>query len=141
MSEKIKPKKLTGHQQVLTFLHQLEHPLKPEIEMVRSIILNANAQLTEHIKWKAPSFCYQHDDRITFNLHGNSYFRLIFHCGAKVKASTSTSRLFEDSTGILEWITNDRAIATFADMEDVRSKETALKEVVHKWIACTSEQI
>lgn len=38
------------------FMAQLEHPLKREIEEVRMIILSTDDGVTEHIKWKAPSF-------------------------------------------------------------------------------------
>jgi uncharacterized protein YdhG (YjbR/CyaY superfamily) len=62
--------KLSNQQQVEEFMNNLEHPLKKEIEEVRKIIQSANNQLTEHIKWKAPSFCYHQEDRVTFNLHG-----------------------------------------------------------------------
>jgi flagellar motor switch protein FliG len=65
-----KPKNLSGHQQVVEFLNNLEHPLKKEIEEVRQIILSANPHINERIKWKAPSFCIEDEDRVTFNLHG-----------------------------------------------------------------------
>lgn len=50
--------KLTGPEQVALFLKELEHPLKDEIEEVRKIILSAADDITEQIKWNAPSFCY-----------------------------------------------------------------------------------
>lgn len=138
--QKIKPEKLSGHAQVRAFLDQLEHPLKAEIEEVRSIILEAEPQLTEHIKWKAPSFCFDGDDRITFNLHGKDFFRLIFHCGVKVKDKQSKGRLFEDTTGILDWAADDRAVAKFTDMNDVRTKKASLMETIEIWLAATSEK-
>lgn len=79
-----KPIKLSGPQQVVEFFNNLEHPLKKEIEEVRKIILSTNESITEHIKWNAPSFCFNNEDRVTFNLQGKGFFRLVFHCGAKV---------------------------------------------------------
>jgi flagellar motor switch protein FliG len=70
--------KLSGHHQVVEYMNNLEHPLKKEIEEVRKIILSANKQITEHIKWNAPSFCFNNEDRVAFNLHGKGYFRLGF---------------------------------------------------------------
>jgi uncharacterized protein YdeI (YjbR/CyaY-like superfamily) len=133
-----KSNKLTGHQQVVEYLNKLEHPLKTEIEEVRSIILSANNDLTEHIKWNAPSFCYNNEDRITFNLRGKDYFQLVFHCGAKVKDHPHEEYLFEDTTGLLNWAAKDRATAKFYDLTDVKSKEEKLLEVIRKWIAATS---
>ncbi|WPP52933.1 DUF1801 domain-containing protein [Catalinimonas niigatensis] len=133
-TQNIKPEKLSGHAQVREFLDQLEHPLKAEIEEVRSIILEADPRLTEHIKWKAPSFCFNDDDRITFNLHGRDFFRLIFHCGVKVRDRQSKGRLFEEPTGLLDWVADDRAVAKFTDMDDVRTKKASLMETVKIWL-------
>jgi hypothetical protein len=41
---------------------------------------------------------------------------------------------FEDSTGLLEWVTADRAKLTLLDMQDLDAKKTALRTVVNQWI-------
>jgi hypothetical protein len=134
-SKKAKPDRKTGPEQVAAFLENLEHPLKPEIEEVRKIILNTNSRLTEHIKWNAPSFCLQGDDRITFNLHGKDFFRLIFHCG--VKKTGIKEQLFQDESCLLTWVAPDRATAAFKDMADVKSKKGKLQAIVQKWLKVT----
>lgn len=126
--------KLSGHEHVLEYLNNLKHPQKLEIEEVRKIFLSANDQISEHIKWNAPSFCYKNEDRITFNLRGKGYFLLIFHCGAKVKDNLAKEPLFMDTTGLLDWVTGDRATVKFTDMNDVKAKEEKLIEVITKWI-------
>ncbi|QED47629.1 DUF1801 domain-containing protein [Cytobacillus dafuensis] len=131
------PLKLSGHQKVVEFMGNLNHPLKKEIEVVRKIILSANIQLTEHIKWNAPSFCINNEDRITLNLQGKGYFRLIFHCGAKVKDSKKEGHLFDDTTGLLDWVTCDRAIVKITEMSDLIAKKDRLVEVITKWIDVT----
>ncbi|UVI28392.1 DUF1801 domain-containing protein [Paenibacillus spongiae] len=133
-----KTAKLSGHEQVIDFLNNLEHPLKDEIEEVRKIILGANEELCEHIKWKAPSFCYDNEDRITFNLHGKGYFLLIFHCGAKAKEHAGEARLLEDPTGLLDWVAKDRATVKFTDMNDVEAKREKLAVIITKWLEVTS---
>lgn len=133
----INKKKLTKppvHQQVVEYMNNLEHPLKREIEEVRKIILDANGNLTEHIKWNAPSFCFNNEDRVTFNLHGKGYFKLVFHRGAKVKDNMGNEPLFEDNTGILDWVAADRATVKFIDMNDVDAKREKLVDVVNKWL-------
>jgi uncharacterized protein YdeI (YjbR/CyaY-like superfamily) len=125
--------------QVDEFLNNLDHPLKKEIEHVRRIILEAGKDLTEQIKWNAPSFCHNGEDRITFNLHGKNSFRLIFHRGAKVKDKKTKEQLFEDHTGLLTWASPDRAIAEFDNMDDVNSKTAALKNIVRTWLERTNE--
>ncbi|WP_054957326.1 DUF1801 domain-containing protein [Paenibacillus dakarensis] len=133
-NNKKKPNALSGHEQVMNFLEQLEHPFKSEIIEVRRIVLDAYENLTELIKWNAPSFCFDHKDRITFNLHGKDYLRLIFHCGSKSTDQADKGPLFEDHTNMLEWVTGDRAVIKFKSKEDVERKEKGLKEVVVKWI-------
>jgi hypothetical protein len=125
--------------QVADFLEKLDHPLKPEIEEVRKIIRQADGSLTEHIKWNAPSFCHNGDDRITFNLQGKGFFRLIFHCGAKVKANKPQTRLFADTTGLLDWQDTDRAVAKFTDMQDVEAKKEALMKTIQTWVKLTDK--
>jgi hypothetical protein len=118
-------------------MRNLDHPLKEEIEEVRKIILSTDSKITEHIKWNAPSFCVDNEDRITFNLRGKGFFRLIFHCGAKVKDRANEERVMADTSGILEWVTGDRAIVTLTDKHDVKAKEEKLREVISKWIQAT----
>ncbi|WP_276357673.1 DUF1801 domain-containing protein [Cohnella caldifontis] len=134
-----KPKKLTGQEQVEKFLEGLNHPLKPEIEYVRRVILSANEQLSEHIKWNAPSYFINGDDRITFNLHGKDGFRLIFHCGSKVTEHAQGKPLFEDSTHLLEWVAGDRAIVRFRSMDEIEIKKESLKQVINTWIDVTKD--
>ncbi|HTF82799.1 MAG TPA: DUF1801 domain-containing protein [Cytophagales bacterium] len=122
---------------VTGFLDALEHPMKAEILQVRDLILKAGVPLTETIKWNAPNFCHEGADRITFNLQGRGFFRLIFHCGAKVRETPLETRLFEDSTGLLDWASNDRAIMRFKDADEVRSQAQALQQVVVRWIEHT----
>ncbi|HBZ09101.1 MAG TPA: DUF1801 domain-containing protein [Bacillus bacterium] len=129
---------LSGPEQVAEFMNNLEHPLKEEITEVRKIILGTNSKITEKIKWNAPSYCVDDHDRITFNLNGKGFFRLIFHCGAKVKEIPNNEPLFVDSSEILEWVTGDRAIVKFSNMDDVKAKENDLREVVEKWIRATT---
>ncbi|GGD84729.1 DUF1801 domain-containing protein [Paenibacillus nasutitermitis] len=133
-----KPKRQPVRPQVEEFMNKLEHPLKKEIEEVRHIILASSKELTEHIKWNAPSYCIHNEDRVTFNLHGKGFFRLIFHCGPKVREGTGKEPLFDDATGLLEWLDRDRAFIPFTDMQDVRAKKEKLEQVLAKWIEVTA---
>ncbi|CAG9623031.1 DUF1801 domain-containing protein [Sutcliffiella rhizosphaerae] len=130
--------KKSGSEQVEAFLENLTHPHKEEIEEVRRIILSTDQKITEHIKWNAPSFCYHNEDRITFNLNGKGYFRLIFHLGAKVKDSKENEPLIVDSTGLLEWVSSNRAIVKFTCKSDVKEKKAKLREVITKWLEATN---
>jgi hypothetical protein len=67
--------------QVQAFLQGLRHGRKDEVEAVREIILSAHPGVTERIKWNAPSFCIDGDDRITFRLQPSDRVQLVFHRG------------------------------------------------------------
>lgn len=129
--------KVSGTEQVAEFMETLEHPLKQEIETVRQIILGSHPQLQEHIKWNAPSFHYQGEDRITFNLRGKDAILLIFHRGAKVKDKTSEKPLIEDTTGLLEWKSTDRATVKLKDMEEINLHKENLVQTITKWLEIT----
>lgn len=133
--------KLTDKEQVRAYMNQLNHPMKAEIEMVRRIVAGADSRLTERIKWNAPSFCLDGDDRITFNLHGKGEsFLLVFHCGAKAKEDGNKTPLFNDETGLLNWVTGSRATVKFTGKDDIISKKAALETVIGKWLEVTAQK-
>lgn len=127
-----KKTKLTGEQEVALFMENTDHLLKDEIIALRKIILASDPEITEHIKWNAPSFCVNEEDRFTFKLNATEAVDIIFHRGAKVKAMPS-ERLIEDPDALLKWVTNDRAVATFSNMTDVQDKELALIAILNEW--------
>ncbi len=129
----------SGTEQVKEFIQTSKHPLKKALEEIREIILGADKRITEHIKWNAPSFCFNGDDRITFNLSKNDRLLLIFHRGAKVKDSKSKEPLFEDTTGMLEWLAHDRAVVKIQTIEEVAGKKAVLTKVVKRWLSATTE--
>jgi hypothetical protein len=116
---------------VIAFLHDLEHPKKPEIEAVRRIILAAAPEIREGIKWNAPSFCTR-EFFATFNLRTQDRLRVIFHLGAKVKDTPGFT--IADPTGLLEWLGKDRALVTLHDAADVAAKQAPLQAIVRAWI-------
>lgn len=133
-------KKMTDEEQVRAYMEQLDHPMKAEIESVRAIVAGADSRLTERIKWNAPSFCLNGDDRITFNLHGKGdSFLLVFHCGAKAKEDGSKTPIFADETGLLNWVTGSRATVKFTSKEDIAAKQTVLITVIGKWLEVTGK--
>src|SRR5690348_5510013 len=108
--------KSTPNKEVTRFLHELNHPLRDEIEQLRLIILAADSRLTENIKWNGPNYCLDNDnDRITMKIQPPKQLQLILHRGAKVKVQPK-DRLINDESGLLVWKENDRAIVTMKDM-------------------------
>ena len=117
-----------------TFMADLRHPLKPGIERLRAAILASNPEITEHVKWNAPSFCYAGVDRATFRLQPGDRLQLVLHRGATVRADTPDFR-FEDTDGLAEWLAPDRAVVTFRDLPDVETRQAAVVALVNRWVA------
>lgn len=119
------------------FMRELEHPRKAEIEYLRQVLLACDSEVTEHVKWNAPSFRFRGDDRVTFRLQPKNRVQLVFHRGVKVKDTEHFG--FEDEEGLLEWVSADRAVVTFQDSHDVELKADAVARLASAWMQATSE--
>ena len=118
--------------EVNKFMKGLSHPLAEVVESLRQVILTADRDIGEEIKWNAPSFFFTgemvpSDPKlykrylVVFNLFRKDCIRLVFWRGAKVS----------DRTGLLEGeYTDGRRLATFYGMDDVKSKQKALRQVI-----------
>lgn len=122
---------------VTKFLDDLNHPLRTEIETLRSIILGSITGLEENIKWNGPNYCKAGDDRITMRIHPPKQIQIILHRGAK-KLTQPKQRLIEDDSGLLSWKENDRAVITLKDKTQIETQKAALSDVFAKWIAAAS---
>ncbi len=116
-----------------SFMAELEHPLKSGIERLRAAILASNDEITEHVKWNAPSFCYAGVDRVTFRLQPGDRLQLVLHRGAEARDDSRDFR-FEDTSGLLEWVAPDRAVVTFPDLDDVDAVQAAVVDLVNRWV-------
>jgi hypothetical protein len=122
-------KKENNTETVNEYMRALEHPLKTEIEFVRSTILNASNKIAERVKWNAPSFYYK-KDMATFNLRQRNFIHLVF---------IFPDGLIENTSGLLEGDYIDRRMIYFQNMEDIKSKKTALEDVVREWVKLINE--
>ncbi len=121
--KKDKPGKLTDADKVQEYMNGLKHPLKAEIEAVRSIIKNADKRISERIKWNAPSYYYK-DDMVTFNGWATKNVHLVFHHPAIVKIKSA----------LLEGDYKDRRMMYFTDMADVKKKAKELEKIVKELV-------
>jgi hypothetical protein len=92
----------TSTTDVTAFMARLDHPLKAEIEALRTLIRSVDPRIQERIKWNAPSFAI-HEDFATFKLYPAATVQVVLHTGAKGKPTTaepsSGSRRRSDRTG------------------------------------------
>lgn len=120
-----------GAQTPDALLDALDHPMRAEIDALRAIILKAHPGLVEGVKWNAPSYSVEGEDRITFQLRAKDKILLVFHRGAKAKAGKVT---IDDPEGLLQWAAPDRAIVT---VRTGGAKANAIRALVKGWIAAT----
>ena len=107
-------------QQVNDFMERLDHPFKAEVEMIREIIKNVNKDITEQIKWNAPSFSYKGESLVTFNLWEKQKIHLVFH----------NPMISKMKNKLLEGDYDHRRMAYFFDRNDIQAKKTALEKVL-----------
>jgi uncharacterized protein YdhG (YjbR/CyaY superfamily) len=105
------------------YMSRLDHPFKAEVQAVREIIKGVNPNITEQVKWNAPSFSYK-DYIATFNLRAQQHVHLIFHNPAIASIRSE----------LLEGDYPDRRMTYFADMDDVKAKQAALEYVVNELV-------
>jgi len=126
--------------EVTEFLNELNHPFRKEIEELRDHILVSNKNLTENIKWNAPNYCFENEDRITMRIQPmTTKVQLIFHRGAK-KQEQPKDRLIANKSKMLVWKENDRAIITFKNSKEIEKGKADLEEIINEWIKASKNK-
>ncbi len=126
---------------VTEHIKKLDIALSKIIETIRQTILSTDKEIGERIKWNNPSFFYtgkmkpfnpkEYKREIAvFNLF-KGRIMLVFPTGAKVN----------DTSGLLEGEYKDgRRTIIFKDMEDVKTKEKALKNIIKEWLSLVEKE-
>lgn len=118
------------------FLDSLPDNKKSQVLKIRKYILAANPALQEHIKWNAPSYALDGEDRITFNLlNKEGLVKLVFHTGGLRKEDKKGKPIIDDQFSVMEWASDIRGFITFKGLDDATDKEKIVKELVTQWLA------
>ncbi|MBK6832350.1 MAG: DUF1801 domain-containing protein [Flavobacteriales bacterium] len=110
-----------------------QHPLRKEIDALRTIILAVDPSIAEGLKWNTASF--RTSDWFA-TLNGPKHMKepmIILHAGAKAKGIVVKDRI-PDPDGLLKWLGNDRAQIVFGNAADIKTKQNALRAIVGAWI-------
>jgi hypothetical protein len=119
-------------EKVDAFMDALKYPMKDVVQYLREFILKTDKKIGEGIFWNAPAFYYTgkmqpFDPKeykryiVGFNLFQKDCVRLIFLRGADAA----------DPTGLLDGDYKDgRRLALFKSLDDVKSNEKALKNII-----------
>jgi len=120
--------------EVTEFLNELNHPFRKEIKELRDFILASNKDVTENIKWNAPNYCFENEDRITMRIQPmTTKVQLIFHRGAK-KQEQPKDKLIANKSKILVWKEKDKAIITFKNSQEIEKGKHELEKIINEWI-------
>ena len=117
------------------FLSDLPSDKKEQVLELRHYIQSVDPGLEERIKWNAPSYVKDGEDRITFNvLNKEGLVKLVFHMGASRKEDRKADPVLQDAP-LIEWVSDIRGYMTFKDLQQIKSQETAIKAHIKGWLA------
>lgn len=113
----------------------LDAPTREALDVLRRIVTEAAPDLTEEIKWNAPSFAHRGRDRVTLGIEPRGGYRLVLHRGAK--AEDTAGFRFDDPGKVAAWPAPDRGVVRLGDATEIEAKAAALKDLITRWIAAT----
>ena len=135
MAKKEVAPKLSDTEQVTEHIKKLDPAIGKIVETIRQIILSTDKEIGERIKWNNPSYYYTGEmkpfdpkeykrDIVVVNFRKNKIL-LVFPTGA----------IINNKSGLLEGDYKDgRRLVNFTDLNDVKAKEKALKNVLRQWL-------
>ncbi|MEZ4516498.1 MAG: DUF1801 domain-containing protein [Chloroflexota bacterium] len=108
---------------------------KVQVEELRNIIMSANPQLEETLKWNAPNFVYDSQDRLTMNLmNKEGKVKLVLHMGATKQEDKRAQSVMNDPTGLISWNSDIRGTITFESSQHLNQVRNQLTELVCEWL-------
>ena len=110
------------------YLEKKNHPMTPEIQRVREIVMATDPRMEETIKWNSPTFMYK-GNMASFFMNAKKFVSLMFHKGAFIK----------DKTGLLTGDGKEGRVARFESLEDIEKKKKDLESVVKEWMRMQDE--
>jgi hypothetical protein len=111
-------------------LDGLDHPLRAEIDAVRSLILSADSTISEGVKWNSASFRTV-EWFATVHWRNREAVQIVLHLGAKMKGKTVA---VDDPEGLLNWLAKDRAMLTFPCGPLKAKTGRVVAKLIREWI-------
>ncbi len=118
---------------IAEFMNDLSDSKHKQVVMLRKSILAAGP-VTERIKWNAPSYVYNNEDRVTFNLHGDDV-KVLIHMGATRPEDSNAQPVMADPTGLVQWNSDIRGTISFNGIDDILAKRSDFESVLRRWLA------
>ncbi|MCA9909952.1 MAG: DUF1801 domain-containing protein [Anaerolineae bacterium] len=117
------------------FYASLSGDKKAQVEAISHLLHAAVPELQETLKWNAPNFVFEGNDRLTLNLmNKEGKVKLILHMGATKKEDKKARPIMTDSTGLIAWSSDIRGTITFESADHVRQVRQQVTELVQAWL-------
>ena len=121
---------------ITEYIESIDVEFKPTIELLRTIFLNPDLEIVEHIKWNSLSFYYNGEmkefdakeykrDLAVINLHRGKIL-IVFPTGNRIDKETGLSgKNYPDGRKIVEIL----------NLEDAQEKTESLTKGIKNWLA------
>ncbi len=117
------------------YLAGLDDTRRQQVQLLREYIRDAEPLLIENIKWNAPNYMLNDEDRITFNTQNKEQLvKLVFHMGATRKEDKKGEPVLNNAS-LIVWASDIRGNMTFSGLEEIKSNEKVIKQTVREWLA------
>lgn len=110
--------------EVDAYLAQMPDPRRSEVQKIREAVRGLHPEISEQIKWNAPTFGFRGEYLFTFNFHPKQPIRLVFH----------NPRLTAFSSDVLEGQYADgRRLTPLSSSEEFAAKWPELARAI-RWL-------
>lgn len=109
---------------------------RAEIESLRALVMEADPELVEILKWNSPSYTLHGVDRLTIHAANAGPVRLIMHFGARRVEDKGAAPTFDgDPEGLLRWHSDIRASLTLPPAPEFALRRDSMLAVIRAWLA------
>ena len=126
---------MSGYKTVEGFIESLDDEQRRQVNLLRGIILESHSGLSEILKWNAPSYVFDSEDRLTFSVKNKQRLvKLVLHMGALRQEDKKATPIMSDETETIEWSSDIRGILSFASYEDIVSRRAEMIAIIRRWL-------
>ncbi|SPH16683.1 hypothetical protein DEA8626_00194 [Defluviimonas aquaemixtae] len=115
---------MTKNPEVDAWLDRYDNPMKPVVAALRDRVLSALPEVSEAIKWQAPTFIYK-GNIASFFPKAKAHTSLMFHTGSTIPGDFPN----------LEGEGKEARTFKVKDLADLDAKEAELLAIIRAWIA------
>jgi uncharacterized protein YdhG (YjbR/CyaY superfamily) len=104
--------------EVDAWFERYDNPMKPVVQRVREIVLEADPRVDECIKWQAPTFTYK-GNLASFYPKSRAHASLMFHLGARIPGTFARLEGTGDTSRVMKIDTLDEAESARPELESI----------------------